>query len=240
MKRLIFILCIAFVANNSHTYAQENNEPLSVSVDVASGFVWRGLLLNSLPVVQPSVSLSLGKFTIGAWASTPWVSKWNQSQELDLFVNYGLLPFLSLNVTDYYVYNSGLSDSYFNYNRKQTCHALDVQLAFTGTDHFPFKVMVSTIIAGNDLNDRDKNNFSTYIELGYGNTFQRVDWELSAGIVPMASSFYETSCVNVINLGLEVSKSFQITQTYALPLSVKLTVNPASESVYLTAAITLF
>jgi hypothetical protein len=231
---------MVFITNYNNTYAQENNEKLSVSIDVASGYVWRGLLLNSLPVLQPSIVFSLSKFSIGTWASTPFFSKDDQLQEIDLFVNYRILPFLSLNITDYYAYNSNLSNSYFNYDKEVTCHALDLQLIYTGNESFPLKAIVSTIIAGNDLNAKRKNNYSTYIELGYGNTCKQVDWEVFAGMVPMSSSFYDVNCINIINLGLGVSKSFQISPTYSLPLSIKFTVNPALESICLTAAITLF
>jgi len=107
--------------------------------------------------------------------------------------------------------------------------------------------MISTIIAGDDLKNewnsdgKRKNNFSTYIELGYGNTCKGIDWEIFAGMVPMASeNFYGITGASVINLGLGLSKSFEITPTYSLPLSIKFTVNPTMETVFLSAAITLF
>ena len=242
MGRFFLICCIglAFFVNNSYTYAQENDNKVSLSVDMASGFVWRGLLFNSLPVVQPSITFSSGKISLGAWASTPLVSRDDQPQEVDIFVNYQIMPFLLLNITDYYVYHSNLSNSYFNYKKEETCHTLDLQLIYTGSEYFPVKAMISTFIAGNDLNAKGKNNYSSYIELGYENTLKGINWEVFTGMVPMASSFYDINCINIINLGLGVSKSFQITPAYSLPLSIKFTINPASESIYLTATIALF
>jgi len=239
MKRLFFFMCIGIVifATDSKTYAQDK---LNLSLDVASGFVWRGLAINTLPVVQPSFTFSPGKFSIGVWGSTTFVSDWDQPQEVDVFISYNFTPSFSINVVDYYVYNSNSfsfnKQSYFNYKKEETGHVFDLQLVYDGV----IKAMVSTIIAGDDLNDNDNNNYSTYFELGYGNTSYGVDWEVFAGAVPMTSSFYGISKGGIINFGLGLSKSFEITPTYSLPLSVKFSVNPATESVWLVAAITLF
>ena len=247
MKKLFLMICagIVMLVNVSRIYGQDDTEKINLSVDVASGFVWRGLTLNSSPVVQPSFTLTPGKFSIGAWASIPFTS--GEYQEVDIFINYQFTPSLSLSLTDYFGYEYWGWDappSYFNFKREETTHALDLQLAYDGSGGFPIKAMVSTIIAGNDLkesNSKIKNNFSTYVELGYGNTCKSVDWEIFAGMVTMASeNFYGVTGASMMNLGLGVSKSFDITPTYSLPLSVKFVVNPTMETAVLTAAITLF
>jgi len=248
MKKLLLIcMGIAMLANFSGIYGQENTDKMSLSVDVASSFVWRGLALNSSPVVQPSFTFTPGKLSIGAWASIPFTP--DEYQEVDLFINYHFTPSLSLCLTDYFGYDywGWGTPSYFNYKKEETCHAFDLQLIYDGSGAFPIKTMISTIIAGDDLkwtgNDWDgkwKNNFSTYIEFGYGNTYKDVDWEVFAGMVPMASDFYNVTGADVINMGLGLSKRFEITPTYSLPLSVKLMVNPSMKIVFLTAAITLF
>jgi hypothetical protein len=243
LKRLLFLkLCtiVVFFAQNSKIYAREDDDKINLSLDVASGFVWRGLVINTLPVLQPSFSFSPGKFSMGAWASTPLVSGSDQPQELDLFANYRLLPFLSINITDYYIYNANSSNSYFNYHKNETCHALDLQLIYSGCDRFPIKAMISTIIAGNDPNSRGNNNYSTYIELGYENSLKGVDWEVFAGMVPMSSSFYAIDGAHVINLGLGLAKKIPVTESYSLPLSMTFTINPAAKSVFLSAIMTLF
>ena len=246
MKRFFFMICAgAMLANSSSLYGQENPSKFSLSMDVASGFVWRGLTLNTSPVVQPSFTFAPGKFFVGAWASTPFTP--DEYQEVDLFVGIQFTPSFSISLTDYFGYDFGgwFAPSYFNYKKEETGHALDLQLVYDGTGSFPLKAMVSTIIAGNDLkgewdHEKRKKNYSTYIEVGYGNTCKGVDWEIFAGGVPMASEFYGIDGGKFINLGMGVSKSFEITPTYSLPLSVKFSVNPAMETVFLSAAITLF
>ena len=248
MKKIFLMICagIVLLVTVSRTYGQEKNDRLSLSVDVATGFIWRGLSLNSSPVVQPSFTFAPGKFSVGAWASVPFTP--DEYQEVDVFVNYQFTPSISLCLTDYFGDNywGWSTPSYFNYKRDETVHAFDLQFIYDGSGGFPVKTMISTIIAGDDFKNewsedgKRKRNFSTYIELGYGNTSKGVDWEVFAGFVPMASDFYNISDGDVINLGLGLSKSFEITPTYSLPLSVKFTVNPSRKIVFLTAAITLF
>jgi len=249
--KMFTMICasIAMLANSSRIYGQENTDKVSLSVDVASSFIWRGLALNTSPVIQPSFTFTPGKFSMGVWASTPFTS--GEYQEVDVFINYRFTPSLSISLSDYFGYDYSWWDSpaYFNYKRGETNHIYDLQLIYDGTGKFPIKTMVSTIIAGDDLRwsgknsweGKWKNNFSTYIELGYENRCKSVDWEIFAGMVPMASeNFYGITGASVINLGLGLSKSFEITPTYSLPLAIKLAVNPAMESVFVSAVITLF
>ena len=244
MKRLFLVICAGlatFAITGGNAFGQEerneSDEKLSISVDVASGFVWRGLALNTSPVIQPSVTFTSGKFSIGTWASTPFSSF--DYQELDIFASFQLTPFLSIGITDYYD-NSWGAASYFEYDKKDTGHAFDFQLMYDGNGGFPLKAMVSTIFAGSDLNSKGKNNFSTYFELGYGSTCRKVDWEVALGAVPMSSGFYEIEEAKIVNLRFGVSKSFEITPTYSLPLSLNFTINPAAKIAFLTAAVNLF
>jgi hypothetical protein len=244
MKRFFVTICISIAAFavNSKASAQDGgdrDEIINLSVDVASGFVWRGLANNMSPVIQPSFTFSPGKFSIGTWASVPFIQDW-EPQELDVFVNYQITPSIAIGICDYYIY--GGNYHYFDFKKTKTGHAFDLQLSYDGIGKFPIKAMVSTIIAGDDLNNDDKNNFSTYIELGYGNKCRGVDWEVCAGFIPMKSNMYELykEDFNVVNLGLGVSKSFAITPTYSLPLALNFTVIPSAKTAFLVAKITLF
>ena len=242
MNRLFFIFCLtAIFAGSSRTYGQEKSEKVNLSLEVANNFIWRGMANNTTPVMQSSVSFSpASKFTLGTWASTPLSTDWgDQQSEVDIFIDVQILPALSLFVTSYYVYGAGWKESYFNLKKEETGHAFDAQLKI-GTDDFPLRAMISTIFAGADLNDKGKNNYSTYIELGYGKSGKHVDWEIFAGAVPMKSYFYGLTGADVVNLGFKVTKSFEITPTWSLPVSMKFTVNPARRAAFLTAAVALF
>jgi len=241
MKRLFFSIFALFAISSAGFAQEESKGKFDLSVDLSSGFVWRGLTNNTLPVVQPSFTFSSGNFFIGAWASTPIGFDWGQPHEVDIFLGFQLAPAFTLGLTDYFVYGSNWSESYFNWDKNETCHALDLQLIYDGSGSFPLKTMISTIIAGDDLKEVNKSNYSTYLELGYGRTTSNnIDWDVAFGIVPMKSDFYGTDEIRVVNLSLSLSKNFEITPTYSMPLSLKFTVNPNARSAFLTAAVTLF
>ena len=236
---LMTFVGLAVLARVSNLYAQDDDEKFRLSVDVASGFVWRGFSLNTSPVVQPTITFTQGRFSIGAWATTPFNS--GEYQEIDVFASYQITQSLSISITDYFDYTSFFwGKDYFNYKKNETFHAFDLQLMHCGSEDYPFKAMISTIIGGDDLNDEGKSNFSTYFELGYGNTTKRgINWEVFTGFVPMKSYFYEITDASIVNIGFGVSKSLEITPTYSLPLSFSFSINPAYRSVYFVAKITL-
>jgi len=66
------LLAIA-LAIASPCLAQEESEPSGVSMDLsaetASRYVWRGMLLNEGPVLQPGFELGTHGFTFGTWVS---------------------------------------------------------------------------------------------------------------------------------------------------------------------------
>lgn len=71
-----------------------------------------------------------------------------------------------------------------------------------------------TMVAGNDFKYEGltpKQNYSSYIELGYDYTFE--DWGLTlgaqVGMVPWASDFYGTEHFAVTNLSLRAGKTFE-------------------------------
>ena len=244
MKRLFLVICVYLFAYSVFAQENEKNAELNLSVDVASGFVWRGVSLNSAPVVMPEIALTVGKLTIGAWASVPFTP--GEYQELDIFASLQLTPSLSIGLADYFDSTPGWwsSPSYFNYKKEETSHTLDLLLIYDGEGSFPLKFTASTIIAGADLKTKDgerKRNFSSYFELGYGNTTRYgIDWEVFAGFVPMKSEYYGIDDAAFTNIGFGVTRYFEITPTYSLPLSLRMSVNPAYEAVYFTAAIGLF
>ena len=251
MKRIIFIVCLGLAALTLNAQENDNGRNLNLSVDVASGFVWRGITLNTSPVFQPSATFTSGNFMAGIWTSSPFFIRGEGDcfRGLDMFAFYQITPSFSIGIINYFPHDERLywgDTSYFNYRREETGHAFDLVATFQSAGGF--RAMASTIFAGWDpnptellTNDEWRRNFSTYLELGYGSTTRSgLSWEVFAGGVLMESMFYGVDGAAIINLGAGASRTFEISPTFSVPLSLRLSINPANESMHLTASIALF
>jgi hypothetical protein len=65
MKKIILTICLVLFV--SVTVFAEENSSVEVKVDLFSKYVWRGQVYNDDPVLQPSISLTSGKWTAGLW-----------------------------------------------------------------------------------------------------------------------------------------------------------------------------
>ncbi len=259
MKKLqqFFLLCLIMATVPG--LAQEKSSLLDYDfgADLMSKYVWRGVQYGgSYPAIQPYAELTAGPITLGAWGSYT-VAGPNPYQEFDLYLAADLMDgMFTLTLTDYYFPDT--SDyKYFQYNKDKTGHILEGTVAFNGTDKIPFSLLVAVNFYGADAQriDDDQNSpdfntktgiqYSTYAELGYAFNIKQVDLNAFAGMAfnnPKAadaatgyigeSGFYGTG-LGVVNLGLQASKSIQITEKYALPLSCAVITNPQAEKVFL-------
>jgi hypothetical protein len=87
---------------------------------------------------------------------------------------------------------------------------------------------------------------SKYIEVGYIKTIKNItlnafvgaaldDPDTNAG----ETGFYLNEKPGITNLGLKLSRSIQITDTFSLPIQCSLMTNPSLKKVYLTFGISI-
>lgn len=238
MKKLLMglmmgLTCFGLRAQEATTNG--NKVTIDYSIDVVSRYIWRGLLYNASPNFQPTLSFTLGDFSIGSWASYSFNRNY---AEVDLFLTYTKGPF-SLTLFDYY--NEDESDmasvKYFNWDRKVTGHALEGTIAWAGTESFPLRALAATFFYGNDRKVDGNQYYSTYFELGYPFSVNEYALDIFLGATP-AEGLYHTSA-NIVNAGVTVSKEIKVTDNYALPVRATFVVNPAKEDVYFVVGITL-
>ena len=195
--------------------AQESPGPMSVNMDLVSGFVWRGSKLGNGPAVQPTMEFSVGGFTLGAWGSYCFSDA--EATETDLYTSLTLGNF-TLGLTDYYYPGT----TWF----KAANHAFEVNgsLSF-GNFSFSANYILNE---GAGSSGRD-----LYMEAGL--TAGRVN--LFAG----GGSGWHTSNgnFNLCNIGLSSVREIKITDSFSLPLSGSLILNPETGQLYLVAGITL-
>jgi len=209
----------------------------ATGADVVSSYVWRGIpqedatgVKGGSPNIQPFVSFTTGKLTLGSWASSSFAGA---LKEVDLYATYAFSSAFAVTLTDY-DFSFGSQPNYFKYSNG-TAHIFEGTLAYTGT---AFSASINTMFAGYDKkpSDNSKQALSTYIELGYQiNPVAKV----FAGGVLGASNNYVTTKAGVTNLGLKVSKSIAITDKFSLPVYGIVGANPYAKTTFFVAGITL-
>jgi hypothetical protein len=227
--RILAICAIAVLATVSSSVKAQ----FSTGADIVSSYVWRGIPQggpSTTPNIQPYVSFTTGKFTVGSWASSSFIG---DVKEVDLYATYAISSAFAVTVTDY-DYNFGIQPKYFEYG-KTTGHILEGTVAYTGS---AFSASINTMLAGADkkVSDDSKQALSTYIELGYQiNPLAKV----FAGGVLGASNNYLTTKAGLTNIGIKVSKSIAITDKFSLPVYGILGANPYSKNAFFVAGVTL-
>lgn len=210
-----FVIVLAFLTSFSNLSAQ-----FDVGTDLVSNYIWRGSKFGTGPAVQPYVEYSAGNFAVGSWGSFGITD--NEAAEADLYLSYGFDFGLSVGLTDYYYPGS----SYFDYSTATGSHGFEVNLGYEiGAISLGANYMLNEApgagTAGNDM----------YFELGY--SFEAVSLFVGAG------DGWHTSdgAFNVCNIGLSASKEVAISESFSLPFTGSVILNPEQEQFYVVIGV---
>lgn len=184
------------------------------------------------------------------------VSAYKGYQEIDFYIYYKITDFLEIQVWDYYWPSvrrvEGVDNNYFNYGRDGS-KTIDAMLCFDFSEgyKYPFNATLSTLVAGNDFRydsngENPKQNYTTYLEVGYTFTlFENHKSKLLKGIDidPMAGfifnnkaeyyTFADYDKVSFVDLGVTVSKEFELGYDIKMPVMLTYTHNAASKNTQL-------
>lgn len=240
---------------------EDEGATFNFGADIFSRYIWRGYDYGNSPAIQPNIYFAWKGLNIGAWGSyafakhsiqiddTTVVDAGNYS-EADLYISY-TYKWFTLLFMDYFTLN-GLNPNqgnrYFDWNNATTPHTIEGMLTFDGTEKFPLKVLVSTLLYGDDkgkdstgvYGEGTNNNFSTYFEVAYVFHLKKpgIDLKPFIGGIPFGGSWYGPHA-GIINLGILAKKEVKITPVYSLPVQASLITNPMSQSVFLVFGISL-
>lgn len=217
MKRITLLLTgMLLMLATMTTKAQE----WSTGVDLYSSYVWRGVQYGGGPSIQPSVEFSKGGFSVGAWGSVDF----KEYREMDLYMSYGFDFGLSVGLTDYYY--PGLE--YFDFSEETGAHGLEVNLGyevggFSLAANYMLNKAGGAATAGSDK----------YFELGYA--FKSVNVFAGAG----DGWHTPDGEFGIVNLGIGTSKEIKLTDSFSLPLSGSVILNPTTEQFFIVVGISL-
>jgi hypothetical protein len=234
---IVAFLTFACVFTSSFVKAQTSEpvSPFKVTADLVSSYYWRGVLStpNATPNFQPTLAVVSGGLEVGVWGSTDFSGLY---KEFDLYASYTAGP-VKFTFTDY---NWDFSKKYFSYKKNGTGHIFEGSVGYSGPATFPISISANLMFAGADYKATDptKQNYSTYIEFGYGFKY----FTPFLGVTP-SDGYYGDGYGNyegfsVCNLGITATKSLKITDAYSLPLKATIGFNPQKEDAYLVFGIT--
>lgn len=223
MKKILtitasFLMLITFIPG---VKAQEWNAGL----DIYSSYIWRGLKFGTGAAFQPSVDFTAGGFTVGAWGS--FSTGDNEAAEADLYASYsfelGEKASLGLTLTDYYFPGTAY---------------------FEGTSHY-VEPMVSlglgnlSLTAAYMLYDAaPSGSGDLYVQAAY--TAGPVSLTLGGGNGQYTlEDVDEDDTFGISNIGIGTSKEIKITDSFSLPISGSIILNPSSEQLFVVVGISL-
>lgn len=221
LKSLVLTVVATVIIGTTVNLKDVQAQELSPGVDLYSTYVWRGVAYSG-PSIQPYVDFTAGNLTIGAWGSQGIdgiVSGSDYStgfQEMDLYASYSFDFGLSLGVTDYYYPGSLYFDG--------ESHAFELNGGYSSGD---FSLSANYIV--NEAAGAGSAGGDVYFELGYGPVFigGGDGWHTSDGDF------------DIVNIGVSTSKEIEITDSFSLPISGSVILNPHTEQLYILAGISL-
>jgi hypothetical protein len=184
----------------------------STGADVVSSYVFRGVKYSDISI-QPSVEMSAGAFTLGAWGS----SGFDGFLEMDLFASVALGG-LSVGLTDYY-YPGG---SYFDTSIETGAHAFEANLSYeikglSLAANYIFNEAGYAASAGEDMYFELGYDFGKFgLAVGGGNGWHTTDGEFQ-----------------VCNIAISTSKEIKVSDTFSIPVGGSIFLNPNTEQFYI-------
>ncbi len=216
---ILFALLISSAGIGMVSAQEESESPFSVGADFVSRYVWRGLDFGNAPAVQPMVEFAAGNFSIGAWGS--YTLSASPYLEADLYAGYAFDFGLSVLMSDYYFPAAefgALTDmSYFDID----AHTFELGLSQEIGD---FYVSAFYFLNAND---------DLYFEAGY--SFEHFSIFAGAG----NQSYTSDGDFMLTNFGISTSKDIEISDTFSLPVSGALIINPDLEQIHIVFGFSL-
>lgn len=233
--KLSLIILIILISQSVCANKNEGLINTTIQIDFRSMHVWRGIATSYVPSIEPSFEINQNNYKTGIWFAQSIDGNYT---ELDLYLTYNYKNF-SFTIYDYYCPPSiEASSEIANYDRNSTKHTIELDLAYLGSQEFPLKVLVATMIYGDDLNtSTNKNQYSTYLEFNYSTEIDEQSLNIFIGLNPFKS--YYSHKTGVINAGVTASRNVKLYRSLTIPFQASLITNPLSNSLFLSFGFTL-
>ena len=224
------LLAAMLFSVSSFAQEEESSSIFDAGMDIYSSYIWRGAKFGTGPAFQPWMTATVGGLEIGAWGSvcSGGLSEISGNDivspegfEMDLYASYGFDFGLSLGVTDYYFGGDWTTFDENHYIEPAVGYEI-ADFSFTGAYMFM-----------PDFEDGDM-----YLEVGY--SIAGLDLALGAGDGQYTITDDDPEGdFNICNLTLGTSKEIKLTDSFSLPLSGAVTLNPTTGGFFIYVGISL-
>lgn len=220
IKSVAILLTVISLNSATTLNAQEEKTgpSFTAGADFYSNYVWRGSKLGTGPAFQPSVKFIAGGFTAGVWGSFDAAGY----AEADPYISYSFPFGLSLGVTDYYYPNAG--GSLFS----DSTNAFELNAGFTKGG---FSLSANYIL--NEAPVPASAGADMYFQAGYA--FSKFNVFVGAGDGWHTSDGEFGLC----NIGLGTTKEIKLSETFSVPVTGQVIVNPEKEQLFLVVGFSL-
>ena len=228
-----FLTMFAATCVTCSCFAQEKSKfEITPAADIVSSYVWRGVYQTSTSV-QPSVKASYAGLSLTAWGSTDFNTT---AKEFDLTLGY-TTGGLTLAVTDYWW--AGEGNQYGNYSAN---HFFEGTVGYNFGESLPLYINWNTMFGmDGDKNAEGDQQYSTYIEAGYGFKVSDVDVTTSIGVSPWTGMYHKEGKDGfaLSTLSVKASKSIRFSDSFSLPVCAQAIVAPNRDNVFLVFGVSL-
>lgn len=231
--KTLFVLGLAVIfALNVQAQDEESASSWDTGLDIYSSYIWRGSKFGSGAAFQPYVEFSTGGFALGAWGST--TTDEMDGFEMDLYASYSAGP-VSFTLTDYYFGG--------DWTEYKSMHSLEPSIGVSAGD-FSFTAAYMFLPEdARNVGDKFGKEGDLYFEAGY--SFGKVDIAVGAGdgqytwVDDNGDEMMDDdeADFNICNISVGTSKDIVITDTWTLPVSGAVILNPTTGGFFITAGI---
>lgn len=225
MKKRTIVMAVAALLMATELRAVEF--AYEAGAEVVSAYLWRGLYNGGLSF-QPEGLVGFNakdeaiQFRAGVWASVG-ASDWKFQKGLEKTDDYNpntyFVPEVDF-VASFTAYGASVGFNEYYYCDDGSTHTSEIWAGYNFDHFFGQGAYINwyTTIAGADLlpdptpedPENERRAFSSYLELGYDYTFEKIGLTLGAqvGMSPWASPIYGNEKFAVTNVQLKIDKEF--------------------------------
>ena len=213
----LFLAAAVFLVTLPLSAKSQDNKSgaqFNAGVDVYSNYIFRGTKFGQGPAVQPSLKFSYGNFATGVWGSFDA----SGFMETDPYVSFSFPFGLSLGFTDYFY--PALGGSFFS----DSSNAFEVNAGFARGG-----LSLSANYIFNEATVPASKGGDKYFQAYY--SFEKFFMSAGAG-----DGWHTTDgSFDICHLGIGTVKIINITESFSVPLTGQVILNPDRNQLFLIA-----